>query len=50
VIVLAAVVIVVIVAVVVFSLVRDPDPVEPAPLESGQPRERVRSAIERDRR
>lgn len=43
----------VLVALIVFAvlvaLVRDPDPVEPASLESGQPRDAVRSAMERER-
>jgi hypothetical protein len=47
---LAALVIVLFVVAVIFCLVRDPDPVEPAPLESGQPRERVQMVIDRDQR
>jgi hypothetical protein len=47
---LAGLVIVLFVAAVIFCLVRDPDPVEPAPLESGQPRERVQMVIDRDKR
>jgi hypothetical protein len=45
---LAGLVIVLFAAAVIFCLVRDPDPVEPAPLESGEPRERVRLVIDRD--
>lgn len=36
---------------VMFAVVRDPDPVEPAVLESGhaEPRDAVRTVMERDR-
>lgn len=41
--------IVVVVVGVLIAIVRDPDPVEPAPLESAEPRDAIRSAIERRR-
>lgn len=36
--------------VVLVALVRDPDPVEPAPVESGRPRDAVRSVMDRRER
>lgn len=34
---------------VLLAVARDPDPVEPAVLESGDPRDAVRAAMERER-
>jgi hypothetical protein len=42
-------VLLVLVGLVLLALCRDPDPVEPASLESGEPREAVRRVIERRR-